>query len=112
MVAIRLVLKSISKSVFIIENNHSLRKFHKALVKKLEVFENIIFTGRIQRKKVPYFDTTYDVFVIPYVVEAFGLVTTETMACGKPEIGTNVGMLPRTASMKHPWHFVLPFLCR
>ena len=35
-----------------------------------------------------------DVTVVPSLQEAFGLVVSEAMACGKPVIGSNVGGIP------------------
>jgi len=92
--AVPLVLKEVPKTVFIIGGDGSLRSYHESLAKELGVSENTLFTGYIPQEELPHFYAACDVFVIPSVVEAFGLVTIEAMACGKPVIGTNVGGIP------------------
>jgi glycosyltransferase involved in cell wall biosynthesis len=58
------------------------------------VKEKIIFTGIIPQNLVPYYYAMSDIVVVPSLQEAFGLVVTEAMACGKPVIGTRVGGIP------------------
>ncbi|MEM1583004.1 MAG: glycosyltransferase family 4 protein, partial [Candidatus Bathyarchaeia archaeon] len=56
--------------------------------------DKVIFTGRIPQDEVPYYYSMSDIVVVPSLQEAFGLVVSEAMACGKPVIGTNVGGIP------------------
>jgi len=35
-----------------------------------------------------------DIVVVPSIQEAFGLIVSEAMACGKPVIGSRVGGIP------------------
>ena len=94
--AIPLVLAEVPDAVFVIGGDGSLRRYHQSLADELGVSANVIFTGKIPDVELPYFYLACDVFVIPSLVEAFGLVTIEAMACGKPVIGTNVGGIPDT----------------
>jgi phosphatidylinositol alpha-1,6-mannosyltransferase len=92
--AVPLVLEKVPNALFIIGGDGSLRSFHESLARRLGVSASIIFTGRIPESELPQFYAACDVFAIPSIVEAFGLVTTEAMACGKPVIGTDVGGIP------------------
>jgi len=89
--SIPLVIKEINNVIFVIGGNGPLHRYYKSLARKLGVSKNVIFTGSIPQKKLPYYYAACDVFVIPSVIEAFGLVTIEAMACGKPVIGSRVG---------------------
>lgn len=90
------VLNVFPDAVFIIGGDGLLRPSLESLVNTLGLSQNVIFAGRIPYIDLPYFYSACDVFVIPSIVEAFGLVTVEAMACGKPVIGTNVGGIPDT----------------
>lgn len=79
--------------VFVIGGNGTLRKYHEHLAYELGVKNHTIFTGRIPRNDLPLFYAASDVVVIPSLQEAWGLVCTEAMACGKPVIGSDVGGL-------------------
>jgi 1,2-diacylglycerol 3-alpha-glucosyltransferase len=50
------------------------------------VFDNIIFTGFIERLKLKYFYSLADVFVFASKVESQGMVVLESMACGTPVV--------------------------
>lgn len=88
------VLSEAPETMFVIGSDGPLMDYHKGLAKNLGIEDHILFVGRIPRMDLPYYYAASDVFVIPSVIEAFGLVTVEAMACGKPVIGTNVGGIP------------------
>lgn len=92
--AIPHVLREVPEAVFVIGSDGPLMGYHKILAQNLGVDDHVLFVGRIPRMDLPSYYAASDVFVIPSVVEAFGLVTVEAMACGKPVIGTNVGGIP------------------
>ena len=92
--AVPLVTKEKDDAVFVIGGDGALRRFHEQLAVKLGVRERIIFTGEIPQVESPYYYAMSDIAVVPSVQEAFGLVVSEAMACGKPVIGTKVGGIP------------------
>jgi len=92
--AIPMVKEKIPNVVFVIGGDGPLRPYHELLAKRLEISGSVIFVGQIAQKELPYYYAACDVSVIPSVVEAFGLVTIESMSCGKPVIGSRVGGIP------------------
>ena len=92
--AIPLVVNKRKDVIFIIGGDGPLRKFHEQLVVKLGIGDRVIFTGWISREEVPYYYAISDIVVVPSIQEAFGLVVSEAMACGKPVVGTKVGGIP------------------
>jgi len=86
-----MVTKEKEDVIFVIGGDGSLRHYHQQLAVKLGVKEKIIFTGKIPQSETPYYYVMSDIVVVPSLQEAFGLVVSEAMACGKPVIGTKVG---------------------
>jgi glycosyltransferase involved in cell wall biosynthesis len=91
-----IVVKKCNNAKFIIGGKGPLREYHELLARKLGVSKNVIFAGYIPKNQLPYYYAASDLFVTPSVIEAFGLVTTEAMACGKPVIGSDVSGIPDT----------------
>ncbi len=54
--------------------------------------EKVIFAGRVSREDLPRYYAAADVFVLPSIsrLEAFGIVTLEAMASGKPVLVSNI----------------------
>jgi glycosyltransferase involved in cell wall biosynthesis len=92
--AIPAIVKKKKNTIFIIGGDGSLRCYHEQLVKKLKMKNHVVFTGAIHQSLLPKYYAACDLFVIPSLQEAFGLVVSEAMACGKPVVGTNVGGIP------------------
>lgn len=92
--AIPSVLREVPEAVVVIGGDGPLRVYHEALANRLGVSQHTLFVGRIPQEELPHYYAACDVFIIPSIIEAFGLVTVEAMACGKPVIGTNVGGIP------------------
>lgn len=64
----------------------------KRLSVKLNISNNVIFTGQVPQQKLPKYYNLADVFVFPTLrVEAIGLVLLEAMACGKPVVASKIG---------------------
>ncbi len=71
-----------------------------------EIKDIIIFTGYIHQKQMPNIYSIMDILVIPSLVEeAFGCVTTEGMALGKPLVVTESGALPEI--VKEDFGFII-----
>jgi len=65
----------------------------KELTKQLQVEDKVIFTGFLDFKMKLMAMSEAEVFVIPSLVEPFGLVALEAMACGRPIVAARVGGL-------------------
>jgi len=104
----KMVVKKFPKVTFIIGGDGFLRHHLQELTGNLGLSDNIIFTGWISQKALPLYFSACDVFVIPSIIEAFGLVTVEAMACGKPVVGTNVGGIPDTIENAKNGYLVPP----
>jgi glycosyltransferase involved in cell wall biosynthesis len=62
-----------------------------------EGVENLVtFAGRSSRERLPYYYSAADVFVTTPWYEPFGITVLESMACGTPAIGSNVGGIKST----------------
>ena len=62
----------------------------KALARELSLEEKIIFTGSASGKEVIEHLQQADIFLLPSVAEAFGLVLIEAQAMGMPVVATSV----------------------
>ncbi|WP_297467824.1 glycosyltransferase family 4 protein [Thermococcus sp.] len=62
--------------------------------KLLGVGNRVRFLGMVEYSKLPLLYRASDVFVLPSLSEAFGIVLLEAMASGVPVIGTRVGGIP------------------
>jgi glycosyltransferase involved in cell wall biosynthesis len=56
----------------------------------------VTFAGRSSRERLPYYYSAADVFVTTPWYEPFGITVLESMACGTPVIGSNVGGIKST----------------
>ncbi len=65
----------------------------KEIAKALEIEKQILFLGRRDQKKLSYYYSAGDVFVIPSYYEPFGMTSLEAMRCGVPVVASNVGGL-------------------
>jgi glycosyltransferase involved in cell wall biosynthesis len=66
------------------------KKYFK-LVHHLGLSKNVIFMGMMPKRVMPLLYNVSDFTVVPSLVEGFGLVVAESLACGKPVIGSRVG---------------------
>jgi glycosyltransferase involved in cell wall biosynthesis len=55
------------------------------------VADRVAFTGRASRDELKYYFSAADVFITTPWYEPFGITPLESMACGTPVIGANVG---------------------
>jgi D-inositol-3-phosphate glycosyltransferase len=61
------------------------------MAKRLNVLERVEFAGRKDRNKLKYYYNAADLFITTPWYEPFGITPLESMACGTPVIGANVG---------------------
>lgn len=60
------------------------------------VSQQVVFTGRCNRRMLRFYYAAADVFVTTPWYEPFGITPVEAMACGRPIIGSNVGGIKTT----------------
>jgi glycosyltransferase involved in cell wall biosynthesis len=94
LLAAKLILDKRKDVAFIIGGSGPLLDYHKMLTRRLGISSYVLFTGRIPQEELPLYYAASDVVVVPSLQEAWGLVATEAMACGKPVVASRVGGLP------------------
>ncbi len=87
-------LAGIDRSQFNLEivGEGDCRSDYEALVKKLNLSKNVIFSGKLNDTDLIRTYQKSDVFILPSINghEAFGLVLIEAMACGVPVIASDL----------------------
>lgn len=63
----------------------------------LKIGYDVLLLGRIDDKELPHLLSAADVFVMPSVMEGFGLPIAEAMACGVPIACSDAAALPEVA---------------
>lgn len=89
-----LIIKKFPNAKFLIVGDGPEINRLKNLRKKLNLQNNVIFTGKIEQKFLPYFYTAADVFVTASTIDTQGLVVLEAFACGTPVVAANAKALP------------------
>ncbi|MBA2853108.1 glycosyltransferase involved in cell wall biosynthesis [Methanococcus maripaludis] len=64
------------------------------LIEKLNLQNEVIFTGYVPDEDLPGLYNAADLFVYPSLYEGFGIPPLEAMACGTPVITSNTSSLP------------------
>jgi D-inositol-3-phosphate glycosyltransferase len=59
----------------------------------LAVGQTVVFLGKRDQDKLPYYYSAAELLVMPSHYESFGMVALEAMACGTPVIASEVGGL-------------------
>lgn len=77
------------------EKNPEIARLQKVAA-DLGVAESVTFTGRKQREALKYYYAASDVFITTPWYEPFGITPLESMACGTPVIGSEVGGIKYT----------------
>lgn len=67
---------------------------YRDLVLKLNLKDDVIFTGYVAVDELPIFYNAAYVFCYPSYYEGFGLPPLEAMACGTPTIASNITSIP------------------
>jgi glycosyltransferase involved in cell wall biosynthesis len=91
--AVRVVKSKPDTKFCVVGNDPNLPRM-RALCTRLDVIDHFEFTGWMPNEKLQELYRRASVFVMPSLVEAFGVVFLEAMACGTPVIGTQVGGIP------------------
>jgi len=65
-----------------------------ALIRKLELKNEIIFLGYVSDRELRYFYNSTEVFVFPSFYEGFGFPLVEAFCCGAPVVTSNVSSCP------------------
>lgn len=63
------------------------------LCDELSVGQTVVFLGKRDQDKLPYYYSAAELVVMPSHYESFGMVALEAMACGTPVIASEVGGL-------------------
>jgi GT2 family glycosyltransferase/glycosyltransferase involved in cell wall biosynthesis len=63
-------------------------------IDRLNLRDDVIFTGYIDDEELPHLYSAAELFVFPSLYEGFGLPALEAMACGVPVITSNSSSLP------------------
>lgn len=78
--------------LLLVAGKGSFEDAYREQVRQLDCEENVRFLGF--RKDLPDLMASSDLFVLPSVAEAFGLVLTEAVYLGTPVVATRVGGIP------------------
>ncbi len=89
------VLLEIPEATLAIGGQGPLRKELEYLAETLGIHSRVRFLGYVEEERLSSLMSAADLFVLPTVLmEGFGLVTVEALACGTPVVGTSVGATP------------------
>lgn len=80
----------------------------QSLAKQLGIQEQVTFIGQRGREVLKYFYSAADMFVTTPWYEPFGITPLESMACGTPVIGSNVGGIKFTVRDGETGYLVPP----
>ena len=87
--AVAILSKKRSDFVLDIVGDGSHRRTYEQMAMTLGLQDIVHFHGLKTREEVVEFMQQCDVFVLPSLIETFGIVLIEAMACGKPVVATN-----------------------
>lgn len=80
----------------------------QAIAQEEGVAERVTFVGRRGRESLKWYYSAADVFVTTPWYEPFGITPVESMACGTPVIGSNVGGIKFTVQHEKTGYLVPP----
>ena len=80
----------------------------RAVAEEERVGDRVAFVGRRGRDSLKYFYSAADVFVTTPWYEPFGITPVESMACGTPVVGSNVGGIKFTVRDGETGYLVPP----
>lgn len=83
-----------SKIKLIVVGDGDYRHHYEKLSKDLGIEENVEFKGELKERELIKEYNNINILVLPSLMESFGMVLIEAMACKKPVIGSNIGGIP------------------
>jgi len=83
--------------------------YYKSICKKIGVENQFIFYGNLDLKERNELYGKADIFVMPSIEEALGIVFLEAMANEIPVIGSNVGGIPEIINDQENGFLINPF---
>jgi glycosyltransferase involved in cell wall biosynthesis len=88
------VLRDVPDAMLVIAGDGPEATNLRRLVKKLEIEGSVLMLGSLPHRRVLKLMAAADVFVLPSLMESFGLVLLEAMMAGAPIVCTRVGGVP------------------
>lgn len=104
--AMREIIEQKNSTKLVIIGEGPEKKDLMKLAEKLKIAKNVKFLGH--QENIPKILKSSDLFVLPSVKEAFGLVLLEAMAAQVPIVATNVGGIPEIVEDKKDGLLVEP----
>lgn len=90
-------------ALLLIGGKGHLRPQLEDLVHELGLNQQVRFLGYVPEEQLPMLMSAADLFVLPTeMLEGFGMVTIEALACGLPVVGTPVGATPEILKAIEP----------
>lgn len=93
-----MLLKKIPNISLIIIGEGPTKKHIGELIKYLRIEEKVLLPGFISNKDLPFYYRICDLFVLPSIEEAQGIVLLEAMASGVPIVAMNQGGVPEVVN--------------
>ncbi|MDN5319802.1 MAG: hypothetical protein PWP49_222 [Thermococcaceae archaeon] len=86
--AMKIILHARDDVLLYIIGEGPLRKRLENITRELKLEEHVFLVGPKPHRDIPLWINAGDLFVLPSLVENFGVVNIEALACGKPVIST------------------------
>jgi glycosyltransferase involved in cell wall biosynthesis len=86
--------RHIPHQLYIVGRRGWLTEGLEALVARLDIQRDVVFTGAVPDGDLPLFFNVADVFIDPSSYEGFGLTLLEAMACGTPVVTSAISSIP------------------
>ncbi|RLC37858.1 hypothetical protein DRH29_00375 [candidate division Kazan bacterium] len=100
------IAKSVPRAKLVIVGRGHLKHFLERLAKKQKIEDKVVFTGSLANV-LPAL-STFKIFVLPSLSEAFGITLLEAMKVGVPIVATRVGGIPEIITHNHNGLLVEP----
>jgi glycosyltransferase involved in cell wall biosynthesis len=98
--AFKLVSQRRSDTTLLVVGAGPLLETLEKRTKYLNLENKVFFVGAKAHEQIPLWMNACDVFVLPSLMESFGVVLLEAMACGKPVVGSFVGGVPEVVTKR------------